>query len=73
MEVGSRTPYLVLDKEIEKKLNSFFLNVTMVINSLMNMTGHNTDLALAGGDDTGAVGTDQARLVLADQGVLHLK
>ena len=39
----------------------------------MNMTGHNTDLALAGGDDTGAVGTDQARLVLADQGVLHLK
>jgi len=39
---------------------------------LVNMSGHNTDLALAGGDNTGAVGTDQARLALADQGVLHL-
>ncbi len=37
------------------------------------MSGHNTDLALAGGDNTGAVGTDQATLALADQGVLHLK
>ncbi len=37
------------------------------------MSGHNTDLALAGGDDTGAVGTDQARLALTDQSVLYLK
>ena len=39
---------------------------------LVDMTGHNTDLALAGGNDARAVGADKAGLALSDQGVLHL-
>ena len=38
---------------------------------LVDVAGHDTDLALTGLDDTGTVGTDQARLGLALHDVLH--
>lgn len=38
------------------------------LSPLMDVTGHDTDLALLGGDDAGAVGADKSGLVLLDQG-----
>lgn len=37
------------------------------LSSLVDVTGHDTDLTLLGGDDAGAVGADKSGLVLLDQ------
>ena len=39
---------------------------------LVDVAGHDADLAGAGGDDAGAVGANQTGLALAEQGVLDL-
>lgn len=41
------------------------------LSPLVDVTGHDTDLALLGGDDAGAVGADESGLILLDESRLH--